>query len=285
MTSMATQAKRFAEHLWYARGKVPVLRAPFPVRLPYGGWFWAYGDAMGARVTGYRLAGHPYEEAQWKLVRRLLGPGGVMIDVGANQGFYSLLGSRTVGPTGRVFAFEPAITERRKLHRNLALNRCRNVVVEPLAVGSEEGSADFYLCLGHQGSWSSLREPAADMTAKSQLVQVDITTLDAYSRRAGLEDIDLIKIDVEGGELNVLRGATDVLDRFRPVLLCEVEDRRTHQWGYASTEIVDFVRARGYDWYQLDVDGYPRRASRDGGGGGWENLAAIHSATMMEFSC
>jgi FkbM family methyltransferase len=239
---------------------------------------------MGARVTGYGLAGHPYEERQWKMVRRILRPGGVLIDVGANQGFYSILASRVVGRSGRVIAFEPAISERRKLRRNLALNRCRNVVVEALAVGSEEGTADFHLCLGHQGSWSSLKKPAPDATEKSQRVHVQVTTLDAYASRVALEGVDIVKIDVEGGELNVLRGATNLIDRFQPVLLCELEDRRTRQWGYAASEILDFIRARGYEWYRLDVDGYPRVGQTDLRTG-WENLAAIHPATMKTFSC
>ena len=270
---MTGSLKRLAESLWYVRSRHRLLNVPIPVRLPYGGWFLAYGDAIGARIAGYRLAGSPYEQAQWRLVKRILTPGGGFVDVGANQGFYTILASRLVGAAGSVFAFEPASTEVGKLRRNLRWNGCRNVVVEAMAVGAEVGRAEFHLYTGHQGSWSGLREGAADVVTEALLVEVPTTSLDAYFSGRPPERIDMIKIDVEGGELHVLEGARGLISRFRPVVLCEVESRRTRQWGYEAEAIIARLEGWGYRWRTVKPDGKlgaPPKVADE-----WQNLAAI----------
>jgi FkbM family methyltransferase len=239
--------KRVGEQVWYGRGKNRFTDVPIPWRLPYGGWFMAHGDAMGARVVGYHFANHPYEEDQWQFVASWLHSGMVFFDVGANQGFYAILASRAVGAAGRVYAFEPAPTEHRKLARNLRLNRCSNVVAEVSAVGAGAGTTEFHLALGHQGSWSSLRRPADDLTTRTALIQVNLVSLDAYAAAHGIERLDMLKIDVEGGELDVLKGAEACLRDLRPVVLCEVEDRRTRQFGYRARQIIDHLRERDYE--------------------------------------
>jgi FkbM family methyltransferase len=223
--------------------------------LPYGGWFLAYGDAMGARIAGYSLARTPYEEGQWRFVSRFLRPGMVFGDVGANQGFYTIVASQRVGAAGRVFAFEPAVSERRKLRRNLRLNRCHNVRVEATALGEYDGMTEFYLCLQEQGSFSSRRPQAEDVTAPRRRMVVPLVRLDTYAQRRGLEALDLLKIDVEGGELAVLAGAEETISRFQPLVICEVEDRRALQWGQRGRQIVDFLLDREYNWYTVRSDG------------------------------
>jgi FkbM family methyltransferase len=272
--SVGARIKRLGERLWYSRGAAPLLRLPVPWRLPYGAWFMAHADAMGARVVGYHLAGHPYEEPQWKFVERSLRAGMVVVDIGANQGFYTLLASKCVGTRGRVYAFEPAPTERRKLERNLRLNGCANVVVEPLAVGASAGTAPFHAVAGHQGSWSSLREPASDVTVPSRLISVTMITLDEYVVDHNLMRLDMIKIDTEGGELDVLIGAQDAIRKHEPIILCEVEGRRTRQWGYSPAAIVKYLTDRGYQWFELSDDGKasPAELAEEGL---WRNLLAI----------
>jgi FkbM family methyltransferase len=279
---IGSTAKRAGESLWYRRGHIPGLNLPIPVRLPYGGWFLAHGDAMGARIAGYRLSRAGYEERQWRLVSRLLQPGSVFVDIGANQGFYSILGGRRVGESGRVFAFEPASSERQKLVRNLNLNRLANVVVEAQALGRREGTTEFHLCLDHQGSWSSIRPPADDVTARQVVVEVPITTLDGYLiRDHEVDHVNLIKIDVEGGELDVLVGGQEVLARFRPVVLCELEDRRTRQWGYGGAEIIGLLEKSGYRWFGVDQGGrlMPADATDQHS---WQNLVAVPSEKATE---
>jgi FkbM family methyltransferase len=228
---------------------------------------------MGARVIGYRFAGSPYEEGQWRLVARHLPRGGTFVDVGANQGFFTILASRQVGGSGRVVAFEPARSEARKLHANIKLNRCANVTVEEMALGAEIGTADFYMYLGHQGSWSGLRKGAEDVEVPSQMIKVPVMTLDAYVGASALQRLDIMKIDVEGGELNVLRGAMATIQRHRPLILCEVESRRTRQWGYEPAAILEQLAAGGYRWWTVTRGGSLGEGAGSAADG--QNLVAV----------
>lgn len=279
--------KRIGEFAWYSRSRISCLNFPIPCRLPYGGWFLAYGDAMGARICGYHLSRHPYEEGQWKFVSRFLKPKMTFFDVGANQGFYTVLAAKRVGSEGKIFSFEPAVTEFRKLLRNLAINRCKNVATESVALGNHEGFTEFYLCLDHQGSFSSISRPAEDVTAEYERLKVEITTLDSYVQRCQVTSLDLLKIDVEGGELGVLKGGDMVFKTLRPIVICEVEDRRTRQWGYQAREIVEFLHDYDYLWFSVLRDGTLQPAIFTENYE-WSNLVGIpkeHEIRQREATC
>lgn len=229
---------------------------------------------MGARICGYHLSRRPYEEGQWKFVFRFLKAGMTFFDIGANQGFYTILAAKRVGSQGKVFSFEPAPTEYRKLRRNLLVNRCQNVVMQAQAVGSYEGLTEFYLCFDHQGSFSSIRHPAEDVTSRKKLIKVPITTLDLYVQRKNISSMDFMKLDVEGGELDVLKGAVGVFTKLRPLVLCEVADIRTRPWGYSASELCEFLAEYGYKWFPLKSDG---TLSGGGIGGTEENVSNLDS--------
>lgn len=266
--------KRAGEQLWYARSRFPWLNFPVPCHLPYGGWFLAYGDEMGARVFGYRLSRHPYEEGPWKFLSRRLRQGMVFFDIGANQGFYTVLAAKRVGTEGKVYAFEPAPTERRKLETVLSINGCDNVKIEPIAIGNVEGTSEFHLCLGHQGSFSSVRKPASDVVARQVIITVPAATLDGYVERNQIW-VDFFKMDVEGGELAVLQGAEKILERQRPTIMCEVEQRRTRQWGYEISSLRGFLQERGYECFTVSPVGDLIPVDRRSDPRGW-NLVAAH---------
>jgi len=217
---------------------------------------------MGFNVFSRNLHPRPLGGGEWEFVSRFLKSEMTVFDIGANQGFCTLLAAARVGSEGKVIAFEPAPTECRKLRANLRLNRFRNVLVEPIALGSREGVTDFHLCLDHQGSFSSIRRQAPDVTARTELIKVPITTLDCYVQRAPLSSLHLIKIDAEGGELDILKGATGTLSSLRPVIIAELAEVRTRQWGYAASEIYSLVADHGYQWFQTTSEGGLRAAPK-----------------------
>jgi FkbM family methyltransferase len=219
------------------------------VRLPWGAVWRAENDAGGRAI----LRGQ-FENSERRFVERYLEPGMTVLDIGAHHGFYSLLASKKVDRDGRVIAFEPSPRERERLARHLTLNACSNVLVEEAALGEMEGHADLFLVAGKETGCNSLRQPQTKHLTRK--VPVRVKRLDDYLRTAQIERVDFIKIDVEGAELSVLRGADGVLGRRpRPILLCEVQDLRTQAWGYPGMEIIKFLAERGYGWFMLREDG------------------------------
>jgi FkbM family methyltransferase len=222
---------------------------PVPVRLPWGGWFLAWNDVMGKNVRRRSFL----EEAEQAFVRRFLAPGMTVFDVGAHQGLYTMLSSRSVGSAGRVTAFEPSPRERCRLRWNLLLNRCGNVRVEGFAAGNGEGKARLFVCQGEETGCNSLRAPV--VSEKVRTVEVRMITLDRYVQLHEIRRLDFIKLDVEGAELDVLRGARNLLGRFQPLVLCELADIRTRPWGYPSAEIFSRLAGCGYRWFSFGQDG------------------------------
>lgn len=185
---------------------------------------------------------------------RLLAPGMTVLDLGANQGYYTLLASRTVGKSGRVFSFEPSPRERKALALHKRLNRCRNVTVVGLAVGAEEREIDLYVVRGHETGCNSLRPPIA--MSESEPVRVKMIRLDDWLQRERVSRVDFIKLDVEGGEFDALKGAEALLERRpRPVLMIEVQDLRTRPWGYRAREIIKHLNHKDFQWFRVNADG------------------------------
>jgi FkbM family methyltransferase len=221
---------------------------PLPIKLPYGAWWLAEYDFCGGAII---LGG--FEDTEQSFIQRFLRQGMTVVDIGAHHGFYTLLASIKTGPRGRVLAFEPSLREREKLSRHLRLNRCRNVSVFDYALGSAEGLADLFLVEGTETGCNSLRPP--NVSQPTRRLPVKVATLDACLRSMGIERVDFVKLDVEGAELDVLKGATQLLERRpRPMFMCEVQDIRTLPWGYPAKAIVDFLEHRDFQWFSIAGD-------------------------------
>jgi FkbM family methyltransferase len=242
--------KKIARDLWQLRAKIS-LDFPIPCFLPYGCLCLAYGDGMGAMFFFRR----PYEKNEWRFISKFVKPGFTFLDIGANQGFYTLLAAKLVGPNGRVIAFEPLPVQAKRLKGNVRINFFKNVKVEQVALDQKSGFADMFACLDGSEPLSSLRPISRDLNIKSRVIKVPTVSLDDYVKKSGISSIDFIKIDVEGGELDVLKGAMNTIKKFRPIIMCEVQDVRTQQWGYSSSEILNFLKDCGYSWFKFTDGG------------------------------
>lgn len=249
----------------------------FPTRLPFGDWWIAYNDRHGDAI----LAGC-YENVERNFVGEFLRPEMTVLDIGAHQGLYTLLAARKVGPAGRVVAFEPSPRERQRLDLNVRLNRCANVRVEKIALGSSDGEADLFLVDGPQTGCNSLRPP--NVMEPTKVLRVPVKTLDSCLNLRRIQRVDFIKMDVEGGEWEVLKGAVNLLERRpRPVILCEVQEVRTQPWGYRAKEVIEFLGCRQFSWFCLAPNGKPealdiRQEEFDG------NFLAVPQERLEEFN-
>jgi FkbM family methyltransferase len=188
-----------------------------------------------------------------RFVWKLLKPGMTFLDVGANQGVYSVIAGKKVVPGGQVVAFEPSPREYRRLQLNCCLNGQRSTKTERLAVGVRCGSAAFFQVVAGDTSRNGLRPPAS--TDEVAEIAVRSTTLDSYMKDSGLHRVDLIKLDAEGGELDVIQGAEYTISQYHPIFICEVLDIATKPWGYSARSIIEGLEARGYDWFSINENG------------------------------
>lgn len=255
-STLLSRIAKFAAQPWRSQFRSFAFRwfrifpgIPLPLRLPFGVWWLLRNDQIGAT-----LLGDSFENAELQFVKRFLQPGMTVLDIGANQGYYTLLSSRKVGPHGKVLAFEPSPREMRHLKLHLRLNRCANVETSSSALGAATGAAELHVVLGTESGCNSLRPP--DVSQPTGLVPVSVERLDDVLKARGVNRVDFIKVDVEGAELSVLQGARELFHRTpRPVILAEVQDLRTEPWGYPAKGILTLLRDAGYAWYRVLPDG------------------------------
>ena len=162
-----------------------------------------------------------HSEPEIALFRQYLRPGMIAVDVGANIGTHAVCFAQSVGPSGRVLAFEPQDVLHQVLCGNAALNHCRNITAEHKALGAQTGSVIVpFLDYAREGNFGAL-----ELGAWTQGDTVPITTLDSYA----LDACHLIKIDVEGMERDVLEGARSTIARHQPLLYVENNRRERSQ--------------------------------------------------------
>lgn len=181
----------------------------------HGSFVYFPGDHyLGKAIETYG----EYAEAELQAYRAFLGEGAVLLEVGANAGYMTVPLARMVGEAGRVVAFEPQPAIHRLLCANIALNGLSRVSCMHAAVGAEEGSIDVpEIDPSQAGNYGAVSLAGGAQGRRS--VQVPLVSLDRAC--GGLDRLDAIKIDVEGMELEVLKGARDLIGRFRPVIVPE----------------------------------------------------------------
>jgi len=245
-----------AVFIWCLRDRLNFTNFSIPCRLPFGCRILAYGDTMGYNFFRYAYFKKPYEANETQFICRFIKKNMVVIDIGANHGYYTLLISKIIDGEGIVIAFEPVNSLVKKLKKNITLNRLKNIIVEPYAVSLKEETREFYLCLDGKESLSSLRLPSNDVFCRKKKIKINTIFLDKYLHDKEITKVDFIKIDAEGGELNILKGGVDLLVNFRPVIMCEIDEKRTIPWGYTPSEIYNFLKAHNYLLFEICNNGY-----------------------------
>lgn len=217
-----------------------------------------------------------YDKDVTSAMVRFLRPGDIAFDVGANCGFHSLLASRLVGANGRVYAFEPLPVAFGRLKHHIVLNSARNIVAEQMALGRTRAESFVNLFDGLPDTHASLISlPDVDDSFPCVVVP-----LDEFVNGCGrVESVDLIKIDVEGSELDVLKGAYRTIAEYRPVLLVEVNFLTSEAAGYTSGDVMDFLSGLGYGLRVLRGRKWKQAVLDDVRHG--DNLCALHPSRHL----
>lgn len=191
------------------------------------------------------LMGRPEEAVVERLVKEVR-KGGTVIDAGAHIGRYTLMAASAVGPSGRVIAIEPGPDTFALLCENAALNRMRWIIPVQAALGQDDGSAELFT--GSDQATNSLRGEWLDKLEGSESVarrscqRVTVRSLASLLSELGVDQVDLLKVDIEGAELEVLQSARPLLRSGRiKQIICEV-----HQPTVRVTDIRTLLRSCGY---------------------------------------
>jgi FkbM family methyltransferase len=196
-----------------------------------------------------------FEPNTLHFIRDHLRSGQIVVDVGANIGYFSLLFAKTVGPAGRVMAFEPGEFAFNLLQRNCELNRFDWLEVYPIGLAETRGVVVFNSGPPGMEVYNSISETHFQRDISSgafQKVNIQVFDGDTWFRDHAVNYIDLMKIDVEGGEYAVLCGLKSMLREHRIArLLIEVTAEMAQAFGYAPTDITNLLHDCGYIWYQL----------------------------------
>jgi len=227
----------------------------------------AYGDTVllcyprsnSASNVIYFTPHYDYDEMHF--LDRYLCPGDVVIDAGANIGTYTLLAASRVGPSGRVIAFEPAPVALARLRENVAHNRLGQVEAHGAAVGIRPGRATMQSSSDVSNSLVAV-PGVTGATTVVEVVRLDDVVGDARPA--------LLKLDVEGYELQALQGAATLLTADPPpVLLVELTDHLLRGAGTSPAELRAWLRERGYELYRYDAGAGVLRAAQAPLRGNW----------------
>ena len=199
---------------------------------------------------------HAYEPCLSRVLSSRLRSGGVFLDVGANIGYYTLMAARKVGSAGRVYAFEPNPPVSSRLAENVVLNGLGNVELHRCALS--DASADMCLYVpadevgnGHASLCEQGWTAAERVTVRTQ--RLDDLLLPQLAR------CDLVKIDAEGAELAVLRGARELVRRFWPDVIVELNSDASRRFGYLPPELADFLAKCQPSYRFRFIDGHSAR--------------------------
>ena len=198
-------------------------------------------DSLNLITSYVLLEQQDWFEDEIKFVRRMLQPGQKVIDVGANYGVYTLSMAQTVGPTGRVWAFEPASSTAKLLAEGIAANGFTQIVLERSALSSARGTAQLSL-----NENSELNALAHGRPSTSASETVRLVTLDECLESYGWRDIEFMKIDAEGEEANILKGGERFFAELSPLVQYEVKAGLD-----LHMELVRDFEALGYRSYRL----------------------------------
>lgn len=179
---------------------------------------------------------------------RLLSPADTVLDVGACFGYHALRAAVLVGKRGRVYAVEPQPEAFAALHQNLAENQLENVEPDCLALAAEDGNMKLHrfsdLDLGHT-SMSTLNR------SNFETLQCRTQRLDEYIKFKKLQGVTLVKLDVEGAEMPVLRGASDLLSGPKPpIVILEINMETAKSCGYHPNDLLALLRQYRYNFYR-----------------------------------
>lgn len=208
--------------------------------------FKHYGIITQLIYAKQHFVGRPqgFESETLKRYSELIKKGDTILDIGANVGVFSLLGSKIVGETGKIYAFEPSKNTFDALSENIQLNNIKNIYPQRLALSNTEGV--IYL--------GTVENDALNFIDKNNVTgeAVDMLPLDKWLTINNLSKVNFIKIDIEGAELLCFKGATEMLKNTPPIIIMECNEKWCKRFDYTVFDLLQFLHTFGYTFEQYE---------------------------------
>ncbi len=219
-----------------------------PLETPHGTFWIDPVSSLGADVCSTGA----YEPGMRRNIETRLETGGTFVDLGANEGYFTVVAGLRAGPSGRVLAIEPQTRLLPVITENVRLNGLRNVTLLHTAVGDRDGEDEIRLAADTNSGASGLHQSASGMLGRQK---VEVRTLASILDREKLDRVDFMKVDIEGGEYEAILGSQEIFKSRRVVhLAMELHPGPLAARGKDAADIIGLLAACGYR--MMDIEGH-----------------------------
>lgn len=190
-----------------------------------------------------------FEEFETEIVKKIIKKGDIVLDVGANIGYYTLIFAKLVGKNGKVFSFEPDPTNFDLLTKNVKINGYENVILVRKALSYKTGKTNLFLSNTNAGD-----HMIVDTKENRDTVEIEMTTGDDYFRDFS-EQLNFIKMDVQGAEIDALRGMSSLLQKINDIkIMIEFAPKWLKNFGYDPLKLLNYLREYDFKLFEIDND-------------------------------
>jgi FkbM family methyltransferase len=194
-----------------------------------------------------------YETIETKILQHLANGAELVVDIGANVGYYTVELAKSLGSSGQLLGFEPVEQSFSQLRKNVKLNNIENKVrIFQTGLSNSVSETQIFLPRKSGSSAASLRNLHPEEEYESQIINT--TTLDNVFETLGASDCDLIKIDVEGGELQVIEGGIATIKRFKPIIFAELLRKWSEAFSYSPNNVLQILQNIGYSCWGVSEE-------------------------------
>jgi len=197
-----------------------------------------------------------WEPESTSVIRNLVKPGNVVLDIGANIGYYTVIMSKIVGETGKVLSFEPTKHFFDVLQHTVEINKLKNVALYDFGLSDKNVVSE--ISIGeHSATIHWLKDSPRNGGTPLSVEQISLKRLDDVINSLNIDKIDFIKIDVDGHEPAFLEGALETLKKYKPTILMEIDHQHYRKAGYVAWDFYNKLREKGYHIYsEKDMSEY-----------------------------
>jgi FkbM family methyltransferase len=199
-------------------------------------------------ISQHIKSGKPWEPHFKTVISYLISPGDTVIDAGANFGYNGVLMGKQIGPNGALISFEPQRIIYQQMNGNLILNGIYNAVTFQVALGDGSISSTNMAPVNYNLSWVNIGDTSIGEGGE----EINIFKLDEIE----LEKLDFIKLDIQGYELFMLKGAENHLKNFKPDLFIEIEPHQLEKFNITEDQLKDYIKSLGYSMFKINNE-YP----------------------------